>query len=190
MHQAPLNLALALTGASGAPYFLRLIERLQAFPELRLHLICSEGGRRVLAEECERRFADLNLPNAFVHDNKNIGASIASGSFPLDAMIVLPCSQNTVSAIAAGLAHTLILRAAAVQLKERRKLVLVPREAPLSLINLRALTAVAEAGALVLPASPAFYHKPQSLTDLLDSVVDRVLDHAGVRDPQIKRWQG
>ncbi len=184
----PKNLALALTGASGAPYYLRLLERLQAWPELRLHLLCSQGGRRVLAEECGQRFADLNPPNAVVHDVKNIGASIASGSFPLDAMIILPASQNTVSAIAAGLAHTLILRAAAVQLKERRTLILVPREAPLSLINLRALTAVAEAGALVLPASPAFYHQPQTVTDLLDTVVDRVLDHAGVHDPQIKRW--
>ena len=123
-----------------------------------------------------------------LHTNKNIGASIASGSFQLDAMVVVPCSMNTMASIAHGLAGNLITRAAAVQLKERRKLILVPRETPLSLLNLRAMTTACEAGALILPAMPSYYHNPKSVTDLVDTVVDRVIDHLDLDDPDVKRW--
>lgn len=188
MSEPKLNLALALTGASGAPYFLRMVERLRSFPQVGVHLFCSEGGKRVLAEECGMRFADLDLGDAEVYDNRNIGARLASGSFKLDAFVILPCSQHSLCAIANGLAGNLVHRVAAVQLKERRKLVIVPRETPLSLIALRAMATVAEAGAVVMPASPGFYHQPKTIEDLLDTVVDRVFDQVGLNDPNIKRW--
>ena len=188
MTEVARHLALALTGASGAPYFLRMLSRLRGYPGLRLHVLFSDGGKRVLAEECKLKPSDLDLGDCAVYDNRNIGACLASGSFPLESLVILPCSQNTLCAMAAGLAGNLIQRAAAVQLKERRRLIIVPRETPLSLIALRAMVTMAEAGAVVMPASPGFYHQPQSIDDLLDSVVDRVIDLSGLHDPSIKRW--
>ncbi len=182
------KIALALSGASGVPYFLRLLERLRRHPGLELHLVASEGGRRVLAEESNLKWPLPDTEDLVTHANKNIGASIASGSFDLAALVVIPCSMHTVSAISMGLADNLIQRCAAVQLKESRRLILVPRETPLSLINLRAMTMVKEAGAVLLPASPGFYHKPETIEDLLDTVVDRVLDHIDIEDLHIKRW--
>jgi len=188
MNARPLHIALAFSGASGAAYFTRLVERLGVISDVRLHLLITEGGRRVLQVE-EGLSWPLSLPDgATIHANKDIGASLASGSFLLHGMVVVPCSMNTVAAVAAGLAGNLVTRCAAVQLKERRKLILVPRETPLSLPNLRAMTAVCEAGAVVLPASPGFYHKPQTVTDLVDTVVDRIIDQLGVDDKNIKRW--
>lgn len=188
MHPATTKIAVAMTGASGAPYFLRLLERLRDRDELELHLLISEGGRRVLQEEVGVKWPPPQAEGLVVHGNKNIGASIASGSFSLHAMVIIPASTNTVSALAYGLAANLIHRCAAVQLKEDRKLIVVPRETPLSLPNLRALTALKEAGAVIMPASPGFYHNPQTIVDLVDTVVDRVLDHLDIEDPKIKRW--
>ena len=182
------RVVLALTGASGAPYFLRMLERLRSFPQVEVHLLASEGGKRVLLEESGISWNDLKFDGIIQHNTKNIGASIASGSFLLSSMVILPCSMNTASSIAAGIANNLILRCAAVQLKESRPLILVPRETPLSLINLRVLTTLKEAGAVVMPAAPGFYHNPKNIEDLLDSVVDRIFDHLSIEDPQIKRW--
>jgi 4-hydroxy-3-polyprenylbenzoate decarboxylase len=183
------KIAVALTGASGAAYFLRLIERIRSLRQIETHLIASASGRRVLLEETGLRWQDIDTEGFVVHDNKDNGAQPASGSFRLDALAIVPCSMHTLASIAAGLAQSLIHRTAAVQLKESRRLILVPREAPLSLLNLRAMTALAEAGALVLPACPGFYHRPQTIDDLLDSVVDRVLDHLQIDDPEIRRWK-
>jgi len=183
------RIGMALTGASGAPYFLRAVERLRGRSDLDVHLICSEGGRRVLHEECGLRWQDLDLDGFTVHTDKNIGASIASGSFRMDGFAVLPCSVHTLSSIAYGIAGTLIHRTASVQLKEDRKLILVVRETPLSAIHLRAMLTLREAGAVIMPASPGFYHQPRSIDDLLDTIVDRVFDHLGLADPAIKRWQ-
>lgn len=182
------HIALAFSGASGAPYFQRLVERLGNRSEVTLHLVFSEGGKRVLAAETAQDWREMIEDRFQLHTNKNIGASIASGSFQLNAMVVVPCSMNTMASIAHGLAGNLITRAAAVQLKERRKLILVPRETPLSLLNLRAMTTACEAGALILPAMPSYYHNPQSVTDLVDTVVDRVIDHLDLEDPDVKRW--
>lgn len=182
------HIALAFSGASGAPYFQRLVQRLGERDDITLHLVITEGGKRVLAAEADQDWRDVIEERYQIHTNKNIGASIASGSFQLKALVVVPCSMNTLAAIAHGLASNLIQRAAAVQLKERRKLILVPRETPLSLLNLRAMTTACEAGALLLPAMPSYYHKPQTVTDLVDTVVDRVIDHLDLPDPDIKRW--
>ncbi|MDJ0838223.1 MAG: UbiX family flavin prenyltransferase [Acidobacteriota bacterium] len=185
---APRRIVVALTGASGAPYFLRMLDRLRGFEDIELHLIASEGGKRVLQEESNIRWQDLNLSGFTVHPNKNIGASIASGSFRCHGMVVLPCSMNTLACIASGVTVNLIHRCAAVQLKEDRKLILAIRETPLSLINLRAMTSLREAGAVIMPASPGFYHNPQTIQDLCDTVVDRIFDHLGLDDTSIKRW--
>lgn len=182
------NIALAFSGASGAPYFQRLLERLKVREDVNLHLVISEGGKRVLAAEAAQDWRDVIEEQFQIHTNKNIGATLASGSFRLDALVVVPCSMNTLAAIAAGLASNLIQRAAAVQLKERRKLILVPRETPLSLLNLRAMTTACEAGALILPAMPSYYHNPKTVTDIVDTVVDRIIDHLDLDDPEVKRW--
>ncbi len=188
MNASQTHIALALSGASGAAYFVRLLERLGAVSGVVPHLLITDGGRRVLQVEESLSWPLPHPESAVIHANKDIGASLASGSFRLHAMVVVPCSMNTVSAIAHGMASNLVQRCAAVQLKERRKLILVPREAPLSLPNLRAMTLAAEAGALIMPASPGFYHKPQSVMDLVDTVVDRIMDQLDIEDKQIKRW--
>lgn len=183
------RIALALTGASGAIYFLRLLERLEAHPEVELELVASDGGKRVLWEESKIRWRDIIEPRRLpVHAEKDIGATLASGSNRLDHLVIVPASMNTVAMIAHGMAGNLIHRAAAVQLKERRGLIVVPRETPLSLINLRAMTTLAEAGALVMPAMPGFYQNPESVQELADTVVDRIIDHLGVDDSDVKRW--
>jgi 4-hydroxy-3-polyprenylbenzoate decarboxylase len=184
----PRKIALALSGASGAPYFTRLLQRLAQRPEVELHLVASDGGRRVLLEESGVKWSALDKGDAVVHANADIGASPASGSFRLDALVVVPCSVHTLCAVATGLADNLILRCAAVQLKERRDLIMVLRETPLSLPALRAMVALNQAGGVVMPASPGFYHRPQTVTDLVDTVVDRILDHLHIEDNTIKRW--
>ncbi len=182
------RIGLALTGASGVAYFLRTLERLRRFPHLEIHLIASEGGKRVLHDEEGLKWSDIGTDGCTVHGTRNIGASIASGSNGLDSLVVVPCSMSSMSAMAVGLAENLIHRAAAVQLKENRKLILVPRETPLSLINLRAMVTLREAGAMIMPAAPGFYHQPKTVLDLVDSVVDRIIDHLDVADGDVKRW--
>jgi 4-hydroxy-3-polyprenylbenzoate decarboxylase len=192
--QPPLPIILAITGASGAPYAVRLLEVL-ATHHLPTWLLISSHGWRLLTEECGIK-DDRELTKATggdwssvrVFDDKDRGAEPASGSVKTAGMVVCPCSMGTVAAIAHGTSRSLIERAADVVLKERRKLILVPREAPLSLVHLRNLTLATEAGAIVLPAAPGFYHKPAKVSDLVDFVVQRVLDHLGVDVPLVKRW--
>lgn len=184
----PKTLALALTGASGADYFLGLLDRLRNRGDFEVHLLASDSGKRVLLEESGKSWQEFAVAPFHTHSNKNLGAKLASGSFRLDGMAILPCSMNTLAAAAAGLAGNLILRCAAVQIKESRPLVLVPRETPLSLINLRAMVTLREAGAVILPASPGFYHQPRTIGDLVDTVVERVMDQLGIEDANIKRW--
>ncbi len=183
------RIGLALTGASGAGYFLRMLERLRGRDDVEVHLICSGGGRRVLVEENGMRWQDLDLEGFIEHADKNIGASIASGSNALDAFAIIPCSMHTLASIAYGVAGTLIHRTASVQLKEGRKLLLVIRETPLSVVNMQSMVTLGQAGAVIMPASPGFYHNPQTIEDLLDTIVDRVFDHLGLNDPEIRRWQ-
>ena len=191
-----LPVILAITGASGAPYGVRLLEVL-AMHQVPTWLMISSHGWRLLTEECGIK-DDRELKKATggdwssvrVFDDKDRGAEPASGSAKSAAMVICPCSMGTVAAIAHGTSRSLIERAADVVLKERRKLVLVPRESPLSLVHLRNLTLASESGAIVLPAAPGFYHQPKQVRDLVDFVVQRVLDHIGVEVSLVGRWEG
>ena len=199
---AATDLIVAMTGASGAPYGLRLLEVLLQAGRV-VHLVLSPAAVQVLQQEMDRRvdlehfrLSDLlggtaeqvQASQVQYHDYRNYLAGIASGSFLTAGMVICPCSMATVSAIAHGLSQNLIQRAADVHLKERRKLVLVPRESPLSVVQLRNLTICAEVGAVVLPAMPGFYTKPRSLQDAIDFIVGRVCDQLGVEHSLFRRW--
>jgi len=193
------DLVLAMTGASGAPYGVRLLEVLLRAGRT-VHLVISPAATQVIFQELDRR-VDLDhfrlndllvtVPETgqvLYHDYRNFMAGIASGSFQTAGMVICPCSSGTAAAIAHGLSQNLIHRAADVHLKEKRKLVLVPRETPLSLVQLRNLTICAEVGAVVLPASPGFYTKPKSLDDAIDFIVGRICDQLGVEHQLFRRW--
>lgn len=191
-----LPVVLAITGASGAPYAVRLLEVLARHANP-VWLIPSEYGMRLLREECniksldglkEATGGDWSTVQVFADDDR--GAKPASGSQRTAGMVVCPCSMATMAAIAMGASRSLVERAADVTLKERRKLIVVPRETPLSLIHLRNLTAVAEAGAVVLPAAPGFYHRPTKVGELVDFVVQRILDQLGLEIEVARRWGG
>jgi len=191
-----LPVILAITGASGAPYGVRLLEVL-ALHRVPTWLMISSHGWRLLTEECGiqddrelRKATGGEWTSVRVFDDKDRGAEPASGSAKTAGMVICPCSMGTVAAIAHGTSRSLVERAADVTLKERRTLILVPRETPLSLVHLRNLTLATEAGAIVLPAAPGFYHKPQKVSDLVDFVVQRVLDHLELAINLVKRWEG
>lgn len=195
------HLLVAITGASGSVYALRLIEEVLR-TDCRVSLLLSEPGRQVFNHETSlgwspdpaerQRQVRAHFASARIDclDNGNLFATVASGSNPADAMVIVPCSMGTVGRIAAGLSETLLERAADVVLKERRPLLLVPRETPLSVIHLENLLRLARAGAVVIPAMPAFYHAPQSLDDLVNFVVGKVLDQLGVEHELFRRWEG
>lgn len=189
-------LVLAITGASGAPYAVRLLEVLANY-HVPTWLLVSTHGWRLLSEECgikdeaalkQATGGDWGCVRAF--NDTDRGAEPASGSVRTMGMVVCPCSMGTLAAIAHGTSSSLIERAADVTLKERRKLVLVPRETPLSLVHLRNMTLAVEAGATVLPAAPGFYQRPQEIRQLVDFVVQRVVDHVGLAIKLIEPWQG
>ena len=189
-------IVVAVTGASGAPYAVRLLEALVA-AEREVQLIVSSHGLRLLQTETEiRSVAELRERvgaarwdrHITVFDDNDRGASPASGSALNAGMVICPCSMGTLSAIAVGASRSLIERAADVALKERRPLLLVPRETPLSAIHLENMLRVTRAGAIVMPASPGFYHRPSSIDDLVNFIVARVLDHLGVPHRLVSRW--
>ena len=191
-----LPIVLAITGASGAPYAVRLLEVL-ARHQVPTDLIVSGHGWRLLdtesgvADEAALRAATGgDWSSITVYPDTDRGAKPASGSYRTRGMVICPCSMGTVAAIAGGTSRSLVERAADVMLKERRKLVLVPRETPLSLIHLRNLTAVTEAGAVVIPAAPGFYHRPATIAELVDFIVQRILDQVGLDIPLAPRWGG
>ena len=183
-----------ITGASGAPYAVRLLQALNE-AEVPVRLIISPYGLRLLAEEMDLanidalRAATGDWSQVEYYDVTNRGATPASGSAPSRGMVICPCSMGTLASIAAGTSRNLVERAADVALKERRPLVLVPRETPLSLIHLENMTRVTRAGATVLPAAPGFYHRPRQIEDLVDFVVGRILDHLGVENRLARRWK-
>jgi 4-hydroxy-3-polyprenylbenzoate decarboxylase len=191
-----LPVILALTGASGAPYGMRLLDVL-ARNKIPTELIISSHGWRLLETEAgitddaglkARTGGDWS--SVTVHSDDDRGAGPASGSHRTRGMVICPCSMGTVAAIAAGTSRSLIERAADVTLKERRKLILVPRETPLSLIHLRNLVSVTEAGAVVIPAAPGFYHRPTSIDQLIDFIVQRILDQLDIDVALTPRWSG
>jgi 4-hydroxy-3-polyprenylbenzoate decarboxylase len=191
------DLVVAMTGASGAPYAVRLLQLLSRTGRT-VHLSLSPSAVQVLREEMDLEVAvDAFDPAVFgrlgpgrlvYHHHQDFSAGIASGSFPTGGMVIIPCSMSTLGAIAGGITTNLITRAADVHLKERRKLILVPRETPLSLIHLENMLTVTRAGAVVLPAMPGWYHRPKRLDDMIDFVVARIGDQLGVSNNLIARW--
>ena len=186
----PKRIVIGISGASGAVYGVRLIERLSGRDDIETHVVVTRPGEKTLHQETGRKISDLRSLVHELHPVERIGATIASGSFLFDAMAVVPCSVNTMSAIACGFASNLLTRAADVALKERRRLVLAVRETPLHLGHLRNLTALAEMGAIIAPPMPAFYTLPETLDDIVDQQVGRLLDLLGCGDGQVERWSG
>lgn len=184
------RLIVAITGATGAVYGVRLLEILRDMPGVESHLLISEAGALNLYQEMELKRKDVEALADVVHNVRDVGASIASGSFLSDGMIVAPCSMKTLAAVAHGLSDNLISRAADVVLKERRRLVLMVRETPFNLAHLRNMTAVTEMGGIIFPPLPGFYHKPQSIADMVDHTLGRVLDLFTLPHQLMPRWQG
>ncbi|QCL77133.1 UbiX family flavin prenyltransferase (plasmid) [Agrobacterium tumefaciens] len=187
----PCRVVVGVTGASGASIALRIIERLADMKSVEIHLVLSQSARRtVLHEEGAQAMGRMLSLASVNHAVDDIGAAIASGSFPTTGMIIAPCSMRTLAAIATGLSDNLLTRAADVHLKERRKLVLMTRETPLHLIHLRNMCIVTEAGAIVMPPVPAFYNRPQSVFDIVDQLAARAIDQLGIAPaPQAPIWQ-
>jgi flavin prenyltransferase len=185
---SPQRLVVGVTGASGAQYAIDLLETLQDL-RVETQLVVSEGAKRVLAEEMKLSAKDLAALATQIHDDRDVGAGIASGSYRTAGMVVIPCSASTLAKIAYGLADTLITRAAHVHLKERRNLVLVPRETPYSRPMLEAMLKAHDAGARILAANPGFYGKPESVKDILGFITARVLDQLGIEHTRAARWK-
>jgi 4-hydroxy-3-polyprenylbenzoate decarboxylase len=197
------SVAIGVTGASGSIYALRTIGALLALG-CQLDIVFSDYGRRLLMDELgedvkvdrlterlvERYGASVQQGSFVVHSNRDMGAALASGSHSCDAMAIVPCSMKTLAGVAHGLSRSLIERAADVMLKERRRLVLVPRETPMSLPQLRNMVAAAEAGAMILPAMPAFYQKPKTIDDLADFIAGRILNALGFEQQLFTPWKG
>ena len=186
----PLRIVVAISGASGAVYGVRLLQMLGDVAGVETHLVISDAGWRNVELEVAQSRHEIEALADQVHDVANVGAAIASGSFRCSAMVVAPCSMRTLAAIAHGLADNLITRAADVMLKERRRLVLLVRESPLHLTHLRNMVGVTEMGAIVCPPMPAFYMRPTTISDIVDQSVARVLDLLDIEHHRVSRWQG
>ncbi|MEE3662747.1 UbiX family flavin prenyltransferase [Brenneria sp. g21c3] len=186
------QLIVGISGASGVVYGVRLLQVLQAIEDVETHLIISQAARQTLSLETDFSLRDVQALADVVYDMRDIAASISSGSFKTDGMVILPCSIKTLSGIAHSYSDNLLTRAADVVLKERQPLVLCVRETPLHLGHLRIMTAAVELGAVIMPPVPAFYHRPQSVQDIIDQTVNRVLDQFDIRLPAdlFTRWQG
>ncbi len=191
------RILVGITGASGSIYAKKLLERLIKLP-YEIHLVISDMGKKVLSYELNTTpgafigaISEIHPDNTLItHESSNLFAPVASGSFPVKAMVVIPCSMKTLASVATGYTNNLLERAADVCLKERRPLILVTRESPLSRIHLENQLGAHDAGATILPASPGFYHHPATIDDLTESVVSRVLDHLGISDNKASRWEG
>lgn len=186
-----LRIVIGISGASGSIYGWRLLERLRAQRDLvETHLVLSRLGERTAWIEIEKRAKDFRELADYAYPLEDVGCRLASGSFPTDGMVIAPCSIRTMSSIATGITDNLLTRAADVTLKERRRLVLMVREMPFHLGHLRTMTALAEMGAIVAPPVPGFYHRPQTVLDIVDHCVDRVLDLLRLPAPDAQRWDG
>jgi 4-hydroxy-3-polyprenylbenzoate decarboxylase len=187
---APWRIIVGISGASGAVYGVRLLQVLFEVPGVQTHLVVSDAGWRNVAQEHGMQRAAVEALAHTVHDVRDVGAAIASGSFQCSGMVVAPCSMRTLAAVAHGLSDNLLTRAADVVLKERRRLVLMVRESPLHLVHLRNMVSVTEMGAIVCPPLPGFYLRPQTVDDIVDFSVARVLDLLDVPHTLTARWQG
>ena len=184
------RLIIGISGASGAIYGVRLVERLVDREGVETHLVVTRAGEKTLHHETGKLVADLKPLVAHCHPIGEIGASIASGSVLTDGMVIAPCSINTASSIAYGQTSNLLTRAADVTLKERRRLILLVRETPLHLGHLRTMTTLAEMGAIIAPPMPDFYNRPETVSEIVEQGVGRILDLLGVPSSDTKRWQG
>ncbi|MBI1791542.1 MAG: UbiX family flavin prenyltransferase [Acidobacteria bacterium] len=183
-----VRVVVGVSGASGGIYGVRLMEKLRRRPEVEIHLILTRAGEKTLFIESGKSAAELKELAHFSYPLEDIGCRLASGSFSTDGMVIAACSIHTMSAIAYGISSNLLIRAADVALKEKRKLILMVRETPLHLGHLRTMTVLAEMGAIIAPPVPAFYNQPQTVMDIVDHSVHRVLDLLGLPDPDAKRW--
>jgi flavin prenyltransferase len=184
------RIIVAITGASGAAYGVRAVEMLRAMPEVETHLIITSGARKTLAYETGTDVAAITKMADVVYREDDLAAPISSGSFRTDGMVVIPCSIKTLSGVANCYDDNLVVRAADVALKERRRLVLVVRETPLHLSHLRLMTEVTAAGGIIVPPVPAFYHHPQTVDDIVNQTVGRVFDLFGLDAEAVQRWEG
>ncbi len=180
-----MDIVVGITGASGTIYAIKLLEKLKE----NVYLVVSENAKKILKYENSIDYMELSKYVKKIYEDNDISSPIASGSFHFDAMVVVPASMNTVSKIACGISDTLITRVASIALKERRKIIVVPREMPLSSIHLENLKRLSDSGAIIMPASPGFYLKPKSIDDIVDFVVYRIIDSLGI-NMEHKRWQG
>lgn len=183
----PRRIVVGISGASGVIYGVRLLQLLRQL-EIETHLVMSRSAQVTLAHESDYTVADIRAMATVCYAHADIGAAISSGSFPVLGMIVAPCSIRTLSEVATGVTSSLLSRAADVTLKERRRLVLMVRETPLHLGHLRSMTSVTEAGAIVYPPVPAFYANPESISDMVDHTLGRVLDLFGLETSTVQRW--
>ena len=177
---------IAITGASGVQYGIRLLEVLNGHAET--HLIISQQGRELIEYESNVPVDEVIREATFNYSDDDFMAPVASGSFRFDAMVIVPCTMKTLSGVANGYADTLVGRAAEVTLKEGRKLILVPREMPLSMVDIENMAKAKRAGAVIMPASPGFYNRPKTIDDLLNNVASRILDQCGIDNEIIQRW--
>jgi len=190
MSQRPRRIIVAITGATGAVYGVQLLKRLGAMPGVESHLVLSDAASLTLHQELGLQRRDAEALAHVVHRNRDIGASIASGSYQTDGMVIAPCSMKTLAAIAHGLSDNLVARAADVVLKERRRLLLMVRETPFNLAHLRNMTAVTEMGGIVFPPLPSFYHRPVTIEEMVEHTVDRAIDLLGLDNAHAPRWGG
>jgi 4-hydroxy-3-polyprenylbenzoate decarboxylase len=190
MAARPRRIIVAITGATGAVYGVQLLRRLHATPGVETHLVISDAASLTLHQELGLQRRDAEALAHVVHRNRDIGASIASGSYQVDGMVIAPCSMKTLAAVAHGLSDNLVTRAADVMLKERRRLVLMVRETPFNLAHLRNMTAVTEMGGIVFPPLPSFYHRPATIEEMVEHTVDRAVDLLGLDNAHAPRWGG
>ncbi len=195
MADRPQRLVIAITGATGAVYGVRLLQHLNQLGRsdgrpVETHLVISDAAVLTLHQETGLQRKEVEALAHVVHKQNNIGASIASGSFQADGMVIAPCSMKTLASVAHGLSDNLIARAADVMLKERRRLILMVRETPFNLAHLRNMTAVTEMGGIIFPPLPSFYHRPQSIDEMVDHTVARVIDLFGICHNLAPRWNG
>ena len=189
MADRPQRLVIAITGATGAVYGVRLLQHLRDIG-VETHLVISDAAVLTLHQETGLQRKEVEALAHVVHKQNNIGASIASGSFQADGMVIAPCSMKTLAAVAHGLSDNLVARAADVMLKERRRLILMVRETPFNLAHLRNMTAVTEMGGIVFPPLPSFYHQPRTIDEMVDHTVARVIDLFGISHNLAPRWNG
>jgi len=183
-----LRIIVGISGASGSIYGYRILHKLHKIKDVETHLVVTRSGERTVFLETGKKLSDLQGLADHFYSVEDIGCRLASGSYPIDGMVVAPCSIHSMSAIAAGITSNLLVRAADVTLKEKRRLILMVRETPLHLGHLRTMASLAEMGAILAPPVPAFYHKPESIEQLVDQTVDRVLDLLGTPAGDAKRW--